>query len=150
MSNSLPETIRTRVRALCSTTRVGLYVGVGTFGAAVDTATLVFLVEITDLGTIVSKLLAWELGIAVIFVINEQWTFASYGEGGLRALWHRFMLSNVVRFGGLLVTLVVLSVLTGHFGVGLMLANVIGIGAGFFVNYICECLYTWQVYQDQR
>jgi putative flippase GtrA len=148
MSNSLSETVRTRIRALCSTTRVGLYVGVGAFGAAVDTAALVFLVEVTFLGTVVSKLLAWELGIAVIFVINEQWTFASYGKDGLRALWRRFLLSNAVRFGGLLVTLVVLTVLTKHFGVGLMLANVIGIGAGFFINYICECLYTWQVYQE--
>lgn len=155
MSDSLAEAVRTRVRALLSTTRIGQFVGVGFVGSAVDIVVLFLLVEYTFLGRPdaflgrpVAKLIAWELGIAVIFAINERWTFASYGEVGLRALGRRFLLSNAVRFGGLLVTLVVLELLVRRYGIWYVTANVIGIAAGFFVNYICESLYTWKVHLE--
>ncbi|WP_222919814.1 GtrA family protein [Natrinema sp. SYSU A 869] len=148
MSDSLSEAVRTRTRALLSTTRFTQFVGVGTVGATVDTLVLVLLVEATGLGPIVAKILSWELGIAIIFAINERWTFADYGRVGLRPLGRRFLRSNVVRFGGFLVTLAVLGVLVRQFDVWYVAANVIGIGVGFFVNYTCESLYTWQVHQE--
>jgi len=148
MSNSLSEAVRMRVRALCSTTRFGQFVGVGAVGAAVDNVVLVLLVEATVLGPVIAKVLSWELGIAVIFAVNERWTFSDYGKSGLRPLGKRFLRSNVVRLGGFLVTLVVLAVLVRRFDVWYVLANVVGIGVGFFVNYTCESLYTWQVHQD--
>ncbi|MFA9415065.1 GtrA family protein [Natrinema sp. HArc-T2] len=148
MSNSLSEAVRMRVRALWSTTRFGQFVGVGAVGATVDNVTLVLLVEATVLGPVVAKMLSWELGIAVIFAINERWTFADYGQTGLWPLGKRFLRSNVVRFAGFLVTLAVLAVLVRQFEIWYVTANVIGIGFGFFVNYTCESLYTWQVHQD--
>ncbi|MGM0388057.1 MAG: GtrA family protein [Natrinema limicola] len=148
MSNSLSEVVRMRVRALCSTTRFGQFVGVGAVGAAVDNVVLVLVVEATVLGPVIAKVLSWELGIAVIFAINERWTFADYGKSGLRPLGKRFLRSNVVRLGGFLVTLAVLAGLVRRFAVWYVLANVVGIGVGFFVNYTCESLYTWQVHQE--
>ena len=148
MSNSLSEAVRMRVRALWSTTRFGQFVGVGAVGATVDNVVLVLLVEATVLGPVVAKILSWELGIAVIFAINERWTFADYGRSGLRPLGKRFLRSNVVRFGGFLVTLAVLALLVRRFDVWYVAANVVGIGVGFFVNYTCESLYTWQVHQE--
>ncbi len=148
MSDSLSEAIRTRVRALLSTTRFTQFVGVGTVGATVDTVVLVALVEATVLGPVVAKILSWELGIMIIFAINERWTFAEYGQVGLGPLGKRFLRSNAVRFGGFLVTLAVLRVLVRQFDVWYVAANVIGIGVGFFVNYTCESLYTWQVHQE--
>ena len=148
MSDSLSETVRTRIRALWSTTRFWQFVGVGTLGATVDNVVLVILVEATVLGPVIAKILSWELGIAVIFAINERWTFADYGQVGLRPLGKRFLRSNVVRLGGFLVTLLVLAVLVRRFDVWYVTANVVGIGVGFFVNYTCESLYTWQVHQD--
>jgi putative flippase GtrA len=150
MTDSFAEAVRRRVRALLSTARFGQFVGVGTVGATVDNAVLFLLVEATFLGPILAKAVSWELGIAVIFAINERWTFASYGEVGLRALGGRFLRSNVVRFGGFLVTLTVLAVLVRRFEVHYVAANVVGIGVGFFVNYTCESLYTWQVHREQR
>ncbi|MDS0473971.1 GtrA family protein [Natrinema sp. 1APR25-10V2] len=148
MTDSLVEAVRMRARALFSPARFGQFVGVGFVGAAVDNVVLVLLVEATFLGPVVAKLLSWELGIAVIFAVNERWTFASYGDGGLRALWGRFLRSNVVRLGGFLVTLAVLAVLVWQFDVWYVAANVIGIGVGFFVNYTCESLYTWKVHKE--
>ncbi|MGQ3411956.1 GtrA family protein [Natrinema sp. LN54] len=148
MSKSLSEAVRTRIRALRSTARFSQFVGVGTVGATVDNVVLFLLVQRTGLGLAWAKLIAWELGIVVIFVINEQWTFSSHGEDGIGPLGRRFIRSNAVRFGGLLVTLAVLTVLTEQFGVWFMAANVIGIAVGFFVNYTCESLYTWQVHQE--
>jgi len=148
MSNSLSEAVRMRIRALWSTTRFGQFVGVGTVGATVDNVVLVLLVEATVLGPVVAKVLSWELGIVVIFAINERWTFSEYGKVGLRPLGRRFLRSNLVRLGGFLVTLAVLAVLVRRFDVWYVAANVVGIAVGFFVNYTCESLYTWQVHQE--
>lgn len=148
MSDSLSEAVRTRVRALFSPARFGQFAGVGFVGATVDIVVLAALSSVTSLGWFVAKLISWELGIMVIFVINERWTFASHGAVGTRAVVWRFLRSNVVRLGGLAVTLAVLRVLVEQFDVWLVLANVIGIGVGFFVNYTCESLYTWRVHEE--
>ncbi|WP_254522526.1 GtrA family protein [Natrinema caseinilyticum] len=148
MSDSLSEAIRMRARALLSTTRFSQFVGVGFVGAAVDNAVLFLLIEGTGLGLQGAKLVSWELGIGVIFAINERWTFANHGSLGFDALGRRFVRSNAVRLGGLVVTLAVLTVLVRWFDVWFVTANVIGIGVGFFVNYTCESLYTWKVHRE--
>ena len=148
MIESLAEAVRTRARALYAPIRFSRFAGVGFVGATVDNLALFLLVELTPLGPVVAKVLSWELSIAVIFAINERWTFASYGGVGPRALGRRFLRSNAVRFGGFVVTLSVLAALVYGFGVWYMAANVIGIGIGFFVNYTCESLYTWKVHRE--
>lgn len=147
MIDSILEALRLRFRALWSRSRVGQFVGVGLVGAVVDTLGLYLLVELTALGPVVGKAVSWELSIVVIFVINEWWTFASYGEMTPRALGRRFLRSNAVRFAGFLVTLAVLAMLVRWFDVWYLIANAAGIGVGFFVNYTCESLYTWKVHQ---
>ncbi|WP_408959263.1 GtrA family protein [Natrinema sp. 74] len=148
MTNSLIEAVRMRARALFAPARFSQFAGVGFVGATVDIVVLAALSSVTSLVWFVAKLISWELGITVIFVINERWTFASHGDGGTRAVSRRFLRSNVVRLGGLAVTLAVLRVLVERFDVWLVLANVIGIGVGFFVNYTCESLYTWKVHRE--
>jgi len=150
MADSFTEAVRIRLKALLSSTRLGQFASVGVVGATVDTFALFLLVEVTILGPVGGKVLAWELGIAVIFVINERWTFATYGDPGARALGRRFLRSNAVRFAGFIVTLTVLTILVYWFDVWYLAANVIGIGVGFVVNYTCESLYTWKVHRDGR
>ena len=147
MSDSLAEAVRTRLRALLSTSRFGQFAGVGVVGAAVDIVGLALLVGVVGLSELVAKGLSWELSIVVIFVINEYWTFASYGSMTPRALGRRFLRSNAVRFAGFLVTLAVYAVLL-EYGVWYLTANVVGIAVGFFVNYTCESLYTWKVHHE--
>ncbi len=148
MSDSPLEAVRMRLRALADPTRFGQFAGVGLAGATVDNVVLFLLVELTVLGPVVAKVIAWELAIVVIFAINERWTFATFGQIGPRALGRRFLRSNAVRVGGFLVTLTVLAILVYGFGVWYMAANVIGIGVGFVVNYTCESLYTWKVHRE--
>lgn len=146
MSESLREAVRRLAMALYAPTRITQFAGVGFVGAGVDVVALFLLVELTVFGPLGAKVIAWELSIIVIFVINEYWTFSRYGPMGPRALGRRFVRSNLVRFGGFLVTLGVLAGLHYGFGLWYVIANVIGIGAGFFVNYAFESLYTWKVH----
>lgn len=150
MSDSLRSFVRTRLSTLLSRQRFGQFASVGLVGATVDNLALVLLVELTVLGPVPAKVIAWELAIVTIFVINERWTFAAYGRPGARALGRRFLRSNVVRSAGFLVTLSVLAALVYGAGVWYLAANVVGIGVGFFVNYTCESLYTWKVHHTER
>ncbi|WP_255170222.1 GtrA family protein [Natrononativus amylolyticus] len=150
MTDSLAAVVRSRLAALRSSERFAQFASVGFVGATVDNAVLVLLVELTVLGPVLAKVIAWELAIAVIFVVNERWTFDSHGKSGSRALGRRFLRSNLVRLAGLLVSLSVLAVLVYGFGVWYLAANVIGIGIGFFVNYTFESLYTWKVHRSGR
>ncbi|ELZ07223.1 GtrA family protein [Natrialba aegyptia DSM 13077] len=150
MIDSFAETIRTRLRALLSARRFRQFAGVGLVGATVDIGTLILLVEAMEVSAVPGKALSWELSIVVIFVLNEWWTFASHGKMHLRALGTRFLRSNGVRFLGFLVTLGVFTLLVESAGLWYGVANVLGIGVGFFVNYTCESLYTWQVHRDER
>ncbi|MFU8868792.1 GtrA family protein [Natronococcus sp.] len=147
MSRSLSDALRVRARALLSATRFTQFASVGLVGATVDNLVLVVLVELTVLGPVVAKVIAWEFAIAVIFAINERWTFASHGAWTPRALGRRFLRSNLVRFAGFLVTLTVLTLLVYGFDVWYLAANLVGMGIGFFVNYTCESLYTWKVHR---
>ncbi|WP_394741451.1 GtrA family protein [Natronococcus roseus] len=147
MSRSPTDALRVRIRALLSTTRFTQFASVGLVGATVDNLVLVTLVELTVLGPVAAKVIAWEFAIAVIFAINERWTFASHGTSSARALGRRFLRSNLVRLGGLFVSLSVLTLLVYGFGVWYLAANLVGMGIGFFVNYTCESLYTWKVHQ---
>jgi putative flippase GtrA len=142
------EVVRAQFRSLLSTTRFVQFAGVGLVGAAVDNVVLFLLVELTVLGPLLAKVIAWEFAIAVIFTINERWTFAGHGKGGLRPLSRRFLRSNMVRLGGLLVTVSVLAILVYRFDVWYMAANLTGMAVGFFVNYTSESLYTWKVHRD--
>ena len=148
MSDSFTEAVRTRLRALLSTARFGQFAGVGLVGATVDMIGLALLVDVLGVWYLGAKAISWELSIVVIFVINEHWTFASYGAMTPRALGRRFLRSNAVRFAGFLVTLAVYGFLVDRFDVWYLAANVVGLAIGFFVNYTCESLYTWKVHHD--
>ncbi|SDQ36782.1 GtrA family protein [Natronobacterium texcoconense] len=148
MTESLLEAVRTRVRALVSVTRFSQFAGVGAVGAAVDNGVLLLLVEFGGVGFVPAKVVAWVIAIAVIFAINESWTFSTFGAMSPRALGRRLGRSYTVRFGGFLVTLGVYTALIEFFAVWYLLANVIGIGVGFFVNYTFESLFTWKVHRE--
>ena len=150
MNDSLADAIGSRFRLLLSGRRLGQFASAGLTGTAVDTLTLFLLVEYAGFHPIVAKLLAWEIALAVIFTINERWTFSGYGASSPRALGKRYLRSHLVRFGGLLVTLSVLAGLVYGFGIWYLVANLLGIGAGFVVNYTCESLYTWKVHDTER
>lgn len=144
----LLSVLRRRVRALVSSVRFGQFVSVGVVGFLVDNAVLALCVELFGLSLLAAKLVGAETAIVVMFVLNERWTFADAGGSSPRELLRRFLTSNLVRVGGVGVATGVLLALNGLFGVWYLLANVIGIGAGFVVNYTFESLVTWRIHRE--
>lgn len=144
----LLSVVRRRVRALASSVRFGQFVSVGVVGFFVDNAVLALCVELFGLSLLAAKLVGAETAIVVMFVLNERWTFADAGGSSPRELLRRFLTSNLVRVGGVGVATGVLLTLNGLFGVWYLLANVIGIGVGFVVNYTFESLVTWRIHRE--
>ena len=135
------------LRSLVTADRLLQFVAVGTIGASVDMSFLVLFHSVVGLPLVISKLAGAEISYVVMFVINERWTFSSFGDTSLRARIRRFGTSNGVRLGGLATATTVLLVLTESVGTWYPLANAVGIGVGFFVNYTFESLLTWRVHR---
>lgn len=153
--DELLDAVGRRTRALASGIRFGQFLSVGIVGAICDNVVLLGLTSIGVL-PVAAKLVGAETAIIVMFAANEQWTFADQGRTGLRALGRRFLTSNLVRAGGVLVATGVFALLvrfqTASIPIGgtdlwYLGANLVGIGVGFVVNYIAESLFTWQVHK---
>ncbi|MDR9380136.1 MAG: GtrA family protein [Natronomonas sp.] len=135
--------------------RFGRFASVGAVGAVCDNAVLLTLTTIGVLPEL-AKFAGIETAIAVMFVLNERWTFSDAGRAGLVPTLRRLATSNVVRIGGITVQLVVFSLVyrrlhvdVSAFGIDLWLlvASGAGIGLGMFVNYVTESLITWRIHR---
>ena len=146
-SGSLFRLLRERVALMLSGDRVIQFAIVGIVGTIVDFGILFALVEFGDYHLEVAKILGGEAAILVMFVVNEYWTFSDLGKSGYRAFCRRFITSNLVRTTGILVATGILSLLVRLFGLPYLLANVIGVGCGFFVNFFAESYFTWRVHR---
>ncbi|GAB3681267.1 GtrA family protein [Salinarchaeum chitinilyticum] len=127
--------------------RLWQFMAVGAVGTACDFAVLIGLVELFSTSPVLAKVVSAETAIVVMFAINERWTFASWGANDVVSILRRLGTSNLVRLGGLAVATVVLAVLTTQYDVSYVLANAVGIAAGFIVNYTMENLFTWQTHR---
>jgi putative flippase GtrA len=154
-TRTLLSRLYTRFGALTSTIRFGQFVSVGVLGAICENIVLLSLLEVVGVGPVVAKLVGAETSITVMFAANERWTFAAEGKTGVLQLGRRFLTSNLVRAGGVLVGTAVFLALLRWVDIALVLwgidfwpsvANSIGIGAALFVNYIAESLLTWRVH----
>jgi putative flippase GtrA len=142
-----------RLSALVSGVRFGQFASVGALGAVCDTSVVVLLTTYAGVYRGSAKLLGAELAIVVMFLVNEHWTFSTEGRAGRWPLLRRFLKSNLVRAGGVVVATVVFVFVSGFpsmlpFGgesLWLVVANGVGIAAGMFVNYVAESLFTWRV-----
>ena len=142
-----------RLEELRSGVRFGRFVSVGALGAVVDNATLLALASGMGVYRGVAKLAGAVLAIVVLVLVNERWTFADEGDPGRWATLRRFLRSNLVRAGGVLVATGVFVVVSGLAPplpwlpepLWLTAANGCGILAGLLVNYVAESLVTWRV-----
>lgn len=155
-TRALLSGLYTRFGALTSTIRFGQFVSVGVLGAACESVVLLVLLEMVGVGPVIAKLVGAETSIIVMFAANERWTFATEAKTSVLQLGRRFLTSNLVRAGGVLISTVVLLALLRWVDVALVffgidfwppIANLIGIGATLFVNYVAESLLTWRVHR---
>lgn len=143
----VPDPVVQYVVALWSLARLGRFASVGAVGAVCDNLVLAGLVETDLLAPVAGAVVAKEVSIAVMFALNEAWTFSETASGRGGPI-RRFLTSNVVRGGGAVVGIAVLYALNAWIGVWYLLANVAGIGVGFALNYTAETLVTWRVHRE--
>ncbi|MFC7204418.1 GtrA family protein [Haloferax namakaokahaiae] len=142
-----------RLKTLASGVRFGKFASVGLVGAAFDLTVSSLLIVFFGVVGEVAKLAGAEVAIIVMFLINDRWTFADAGAAGLAAKLRRFLKSNFVRSGGLLVQVLVVRgfrtvpISIPLFGIDLwqLIPLPVAIGASMFLNYAAETLFTWRV-----
>jgi dolichol-phosphate mannosyltransferase len=117
---------------------------VGISGIAVNTGILWALTERAGLFYLYSSAVAIETSIVTNFLANDLWTFG--GETGHRMgrRIHRFLSFQAVSLGGLVVNMAVLFTGKEIFGIYYLLANLLGILAGFIWNYLVNRNTTWR------
>lgn len=144
-----------RIAALRSRVRFGKFVSVGIVGAACDTAVLVFLAEVVGLLEELALLVGIETAILVMFLINDNWTFAGEGREDRRSFVGRLARSHAVRAGGIVTQFVVFVIVfrllfvpitVAGIDAWLLVAKGAGVGCGMLVNYTFESLFTWRVH----
>lgn len=110
---------------------------VGASGAVVNSAVLYALHEWSHLPLLVASVLAVEAAVISNYLLNDRWTFAARNRS-LR----RFARFNLSSLGGLAVNVLAVSVLS-RFGLHFLLANLIGIAAGFAANFALSSTWVW-------
>lgn len=114
---------------------------VGGLGVVVNTLILSFLVGEGGWNHLAAAGVATELTILFNFVLNDSWTFRGTKAA---AVWGwRAARYNAVGFGGLLLSLGVMGVLTLGFGIHYLIANLIAIAAVTAWNYALNLHFTW-------
>ena len=139
--------------ALLSGVRFGKFASVGAVGAVFDVTTTTVLMFFFDVLNEYAKLVGAEVAIVVMFVINENWTFAGEGASGALPTLRRFLTSNLVRSGGLAVQFLVVRAFREagltFFVLGVdvweLLPIPLAIGASMLLNYVAESLFTWRI-----
>jgi len=117
--------------------RVRRFFTVGAGGIVVNNAVLVVLHGWVGMALLPATLVAVEVAIVHNYVLHELWTFRS-----MRLSGSRFARFNLVTLGALVLNVSIVQVLA-WFGLFYLLANLVGIGAGFAVNLAISSMWVW-------
>jgi len=107
-------------------------------GLMLENIFLYLLIEYAGLELVFGKLIGAEVSIAMMFFLNNRYTFRE--RPGIT--FKRFLKSNLVRSGGIIIALIVLQIGVS-LGLWYLLANTLGIIVGFVFNFAMESVYTW-------
>jgi putative flippase GtrA len=133
--------------------RIGRFVSIGAVGFCFDVATATALSELGIFPEL-AAFIGIEVAVIVMFLLNDNITFATEGLAGIAPTLRRLLKSNFVRMGGITVQLLVFSGFYRGIDVTFMVASVdawfivskaAGIGVGMVVNYVAESLFTWRI-----
>jgi dolichol-phosphate mannosyltransferase len=124
---------------------------VGLSGVFVDMAILYLLSDPSTLhwGRTRSKAIAAEIAIVNNFLWNDLWTFRdiSSHQQGWRKRIKRFLKFNLICSMGLVLNVIILNVLSDHFGMNQYLANAIAIAVVTLWNFWINLKLSWRVTQ---
>ena len=118
---------------------------VGASGIVVNMVVLYSLTTYLGIFYLVSSIFAIELSIISNFLLNDYWTFSKDKTHRLSNIWHRLGSFHLVSFGGLLINMGVLFILTEFLGVYYLISNLIGIFVAFAWNFFINRNTTWKI-----
>jgi putative flippase GtrA len=123
--------------ARLSTSRVLRFAVVGGTGVIINTSVLYLLSRWAGLPLVAATALAVELAAISNYLLNDTWTFAVRSPS-LR----RFAKFNTASLAGLALNVLSVLLLT-RLGLYFLVADLIGIAAGFAVNYALSVRWVW-------
>lgn len=126
-------------RPLLDIKRTVKFTGTSLLGLGLETAILMLLVEFLQAPLLAGKLVGAEASIATMFLLNNRFTY----KGRPGRIITRFLKSNLVRTGGIVIGMIVLKIGV-HYGIWYPVANIAGVCVGFVFNYGLETAYTWK------
>jgi putative flippase GtrA len=146
-------TAATGLRALLSGVRFGKFASVGAVGAVFDLSVTTALMVLFGVLAEVAKLIGAEVAIAVMFFINERWTFAGEGSPGVVPTLRRLGKSNLVRGAGIGVQFLTVrafrqiptTVEVAGVDLWSFISLPVAIGLSVLLNYVLESLVTWRI-----
>jgi dolichol-phosphate mannosyltransferase len=112
---------------------------VGITGIFVNMGLLYYLKEYQGFPLLFASFIAIELSIINNFLWNEYWTF----KNSSHSFFSNLVKFNLVSVGGLIINMIILYLLTG-IGVYYLIANFLGILAGFAWNFVVNRRITWK------
>jgi len=113
---------------------------VGISGIAVNMGVLFYLKEFVNFPLMLASLIAIELSIINNFWWNDKWTFKKSGDD----IIERGYKFHIVSITGLIINMGLLYALV-NIGFYYMIANIIGILAGFVWNFVANRRVTWKL-----
>ena len=117
--------------------RLAKFAAVGALGVLLNTAALYLLYEWLHLPLLVASAMAIELAVVNNYLLNDHWTFASHSRSV-----RRFVRFNVSSLGGVAINLAAVALLTAA-GWHVLAADLVGIAAGFVVNFVLSSAWVW-------
>jgi putative flippase GtrA len=98
------------------------------------------LASAVDLPLLLASMIALEVSIIVRFALNDRWTFRDRRTKSFAA---RFYQSNFTSFGGPLISLATVNILTPQFGVSYLVSNSLGILLSLAWNWFWSTRLVW-------
>lgn len=123
--------IKSRPRAIAK------FAIVGGFGAVLNTAVLFILHQERHVPLLAASAVAVELAVITNFLLNDRWTFGARSRSIRR--FARFNLSSL----GVVPVNMLSVVLLTRFGMHFVVANLVGIAAGFIANFALSSTWVW-------
>jgi putative flippase GtrA len=123
--------------ARLSTSRILRFAVVGGTGVIINTSVLYVLSRWAGLPLLAASALAVELAAISNYLLNDTWTFAARSPS-----FGRFVKFNTASLAGLALNVLSVWLLT-RLGLYFLVANLIGIAAGFAANYAFSVRWVW-------
>jgi putative flippase GtrA len=123
--------------ARLSTSRILRFAVVGGTGVIINTSALYVLSRWAGLPLLAASALAVELAAISNYLLNDTWTFAARSPS-----FRRFVKFNTASLAGLAFNVLSVWLLT-RLGLYFLVADLIGIAAGFAANYAFSVRWVW-------